>query len=280
MPGSCSFFGEFGVECLNAIPYAYYLHKQEKLKSTTSVAGMSPFYYFSKNHRELQRDRWYVHNFAQTPINVINSHEFDERYWLAPPYKKVYSNSTFRFSKPVLMICNKYNSEWEHAPVNFLSLEMIEFIIENLSHKYQIIYNRYCAKNDTSIVLPFGDFEFLKRRYPDVILMQDLQSKTGMNFNELQLKVYANCENFISVQGGNSVLASYFGGINCIYARKGLELKYDEFSRNYTRLSGAEIRNVTFESSDIIYEGTPSFNVSKIRRNIDEEFKELISTSF
>ena len=43
---------EFGYELQLVIPYAYYLYKHNKLKSTTSSLMTKELYYFSKNHHE------------------------------------------------------------------------------------------------------------------------------------------------------------------------------------------------------------------------------------
>ncbi|DBA95148.1 TPA: hypothetical protein ACH3X1_015702 [Trebouxia sp. C0004] len=45
-------------------------------------------------------------------------------------------------------------------------------------------------------------------------------------FNRLQLMLHANCDHFISVLGGNAVIASYFAGVNVAYAAKGHETEH------------------------------------------------------
>eukprot|EP01042_Synura_sphagnicola_P009674 gene9674-biopygen10059 len=68
-------------------------------------------------------------------------------------------------------------------------------------------------------------------------------------FNELQFMLHANSERFISVQGGNSVIASYFGGTNIVYCREGQELTGHEYERLYPRFSGARIIHVSDSTS-------------------------------
>ena len=53
--------------------------------------------------------------------------------------------------------------------------------------------------------------------------------------------IHANCNNFISVQGGNAVLASYFGGTNIIYAREGSELSCDSYNGHYKKYSNCNV---------------------------------------
>ena len=43
---------EFGIELALTIPYAYYLHTQNKLKTVITSKGMKPFYYFCNDVRE------------------------------------------------------------------------------------------------------------------------------------------------------------------------------------------------------------------------------------
>ena len=76
---------------------------------------------------------------------------------------------------------------------------------------------------DNSSIKKLGDHELIKNKSSNVYLLQDIwkSNKNTTSFNEFQCKIYANCEHFISVQGGNSVLCSYFGGINLIYCRRG-----------------------------------------------------------
>ena len=58
--------------------------------------------------------------------------------------------------------------------------------------------------------------------------------------------VFANANNFISTQGGYSILCSYFKGKNIIYGAKSklktaLDITYKTYSRWYHRFSGTKI---------------------------------------
>ena len=55
--------------------------------------------------------------------------------------------------------------------------------------------------------------------------------------------LYANCNLFVTVQGGSSILGSYFGGVNIIYAVGGHEVnpKIDSYRNWYHEFSGAKI---------------------------------------
>ena len=63
------------------------------------------------------------------------------------------------------------------------------------------------------------------------------------DYNTTQMKVMANCDYFISVCGGNSILSSYFGGTMISYIHKGKELRPNYFGENsyFRKLSNAKI---------------------------------------
>jgi hypothetical protein len=66
------------------------------------------------------------------------------------------------------------------------------------------------------------DIDAVKSAFPDVVTIQELHAAHAeLTFNELQLRVFAGCGRFVSVVGGASYLASYFGGTNVVYARRG-----------------------------------------------------------
>jgi hypothetical protein len=160
---------------------------------------------------------------------------------------------------------------------------MLGFIHEQFSKKYQIIYSRYTLQDDNSVVYDLGDFEFIKRNFRDTILMQDLVAQKGISWNELQMRLYANCERFISVQGGPAVISSYFGGDNCIYIRKGFELTSGEYEKVYPLLSGCRTRRVPHRKEDLATEETRfirALKVPLIRPSIEEPFKELLKSIF
>jgi len=81
----------------------------------------------------------------------------------------------------------------------------------------------------------------LPKYMDNVTLFDDLVGK--YDYNTTQLNVMANCEHFISVCGGNSILSSYFGGTMISYIHKGKELRPNYFGENsyFRKLSNANI---------------------------------------
>ena len=51
----------------------------------------------------------------------------------------------------------------------------------------------------------------------------------------------AGCRHFVSVVGGSSYLASWFGGTNVVYARGGWEVDADAYRGWFDRFSGAHV---------------------------------------
>ena len=101
--------------------------------------------------------------------------------------------------------------------------------------------------------LDIGEFDMIKNEFTDVIIIQDLLKNSKYNYNQLQLKLYPNCKHFISIQGGSSIFASYFGGINIIFARKGFEIMNNTYNNWYHKFGNSQIKVVqTYE--DLILE--------------------------
>src|SRR5690606_502980 len=139
--------------------------------------------------------------------NMTHSISFSYKKWKRVPFKEHYRNNIFVYNKPILVIANKYNIEWNEAPLNFFDIETLDKIIKQYGSKYQIIYNRPLSNHistDNSETLDLNEHSWLREHHPEVLLLDDIytthQEKVN-NFNHLQLMVYANCEHFISSHG-------------------------------------------------------------------------------
>jgi hypothetical protein len=239
--------GEFGTELQLVIPYAYYLFTQGLLGKTVSSLDTKSLYYFSKEHEERYKVRRFVGGDDPMKKNIPNKTEhifwLKTSKWTPPPYKKKFANDHFVWEREPLVIFNKYNSEWYGQAYNYLSLPVLEKIIRRLKDKYQLIYCRPQEQDiviDQNTILPFADFDLIAC-FPEVITMQKLhRDNPNLSFNTLQLMVLANCNKFISAKGGPSILASYFGGSNIIYAMGGRELMCGDYN-HYSLYSAARI---------------------------------------
>lgn len=235
---------EFGNELFAVLPYAYYQYKRGNLESTMSAEGTKSLYYFSPFHVINDSKRhWANIRHCKIP-NVHVNHFTGKGEWLAPPYKETYENDFYVYDKPIYVIANKYNKEWGRDPVNYLNTEILLNIIEDLYYDYKIFYNRVIpvSLSDDQVKLDLDEHDYIRRVFPDVTFIHEIPGDYNLN----QLMIYANCDRFISVQGGNSILASYFGGKNIIYAVSGNEMYgfYDKLDA----LSGCDILHVkTYE---------------------------------
>lgn len=245
--GYTKYYGEFGYELISVIPYAYWMYLHGKLRKTKSTRDTRSLYYFSPRHEEVDIKRHHViPNIF--PVSNVHVPQLNVSKWVPPPYRDVYQNRRFTWDKPTCVICNKFNVEWSSRPKNYFSPEILSQIFLLLMNKYQIIYNRPLAKDvvqDHSPNLAFGDYKMLREKFPKIITMHAIaENNKDLSFNTIQLMVYSNSNNFISVQGGNAVLVSYFGGTNIIYAAEGKELEVESYQNWYHKFSGCKIVHV------------------------------------
>ncbi len=242
-----SFSGEFAPELQFVLPFAYWHYKNGTLKSTNSTKFSKQFYFFSPNHEEAIARRTNEGNYNYEIPRILYSQNYNIRKWAQVPLKETYKNDIYVYNNPILIIANRYNSEWEGTPISFFSIELLDFMIEKLKQSYTLIYNRPRTINisvDDSDFYDLHEFEWLKQNHPEVLLMEDLftENKSGAeNFNHLQLMVYANADYFISTHGGTGTLASYFKGVNLILSKKGPEHHFNCYQKLYPKLSGAKI---------------------------------------
>ena len=250
------YFGEFAFELLAVLPYAYWLASQGRLAYTVSTADTRCLYWFSPHHEERPLTRRYV-PITEWPLGEGGRLRYDRkafpatldtRQWLPPPFRAQYRDERFRWAKPTCVVSNKTTAEyyrWHRAPTNYLPNDLLLRLIGMLRTRYQVVYNRPRAEdivNDHQAIREAGDIEAVNRAYPDVLTLQALRVRhPELGYNELQLRLYAGCERFVSVLGGGAYLASYFGGTNVVYARRGWEVACGAYERWFHRFSGARV---------------------------------------
>lgn len=250
-----TFNGEFQQELIFAIPFAYWHYKNGTLKKTVSSRYTRDLYFFSPNHEERFSVRDYTGNFNPEIPCAPHDIKIGTVKWKAVPFKEHFRNDLIASEKPLLIIANRYNTEWNQEPISYFDIPLLDQLFKDLNQKYQIIYNRPGTEfiiNDNSKVKELGDYEWIQKNYPEVIQLSDLYRQhegSANSFNHFQLMMYANCENFISVHGGTATLASYFGGKNVIFSMRGHEHYMREFQNIFPRLSGARIFHAVDKTS-------------------------------
>ncbi len=242
-----AFSGEFAPEVEFVLPFAYWHYKNGTLRQTTSSRYTRELYFFSPDHQESIDNRSDKGNYNYEMPRVLYSQDYNMHKWAQVPLKETYRNDIYVYDKPLLVIDNRYNSEWDGPPISFYDIPLLSFIIEKLKNSYTIVYNRPLAENitpDNSAVYDLHEYEWLKQEHPEVLSLEELYQENrggARNFNHLQLMIYANADRFISIHGGTAALASYFGGINLILSKKGPEHHFDCFHKLFPKLSGATI---------------------------------------
>jgi len=248
------FHGEFGHELDRAIPYAYFLYKENRLKSIECLKGMKEFYkVFPSNIVKYKDNRKRCGMISQNWHKYIGSdnHSYPISFdWKPPQYTGLYKNipiiypSDNKINNPKLIIHNKYTSEWGGKPVNFIPPKTIRELNRKFSDKFSIIIihpklNEKGFTSDHQNMEEGGNFD-----YSGMLTIQELlKLNPKLDYNTIQLALHDNCKNFISVQGGSSRIASLFGGNNIVLHIKGSE-NDNEYQNILGKLSPVNIHVV------------------------------------
>lgn len=241
---------EFGYELISALPYAYCLHEKGLLEETISAVDTECLYYFSPKHTINPSPRSWDNMGAAKNVPNISIHKPSLNWskFSPPPLKERYRNDRFVFSKPTICICNRVNIEWGKGVINYFDTEVLEKLFKSLKKNYQIVYFNIEGRKefyDGAEPVSIGDFD-LARKHGAIVIHDLHKENEDLSFNTLQLMVMANCEAFITMNGGYSILASYMGGTNIIYSQECKELnpRINSFYRWYHRFGGSRIIHV------------------------------------
>eukprot|EP00271_Cylindrocystis_brebissonii_P000730 TRINITY_DN1095_c0_g1_i1.p1 TRINITY_DN1095_c0_g1~~TRINITY_DN1095_c0_g1_i1.p1 ORF type:complete len:443 (-),score=38.72 TRINITY_DN1095_c0_g1_i1:138-1466(-) len=258
------FQGEFGYELMVVLPFAYYHFLQGTLGRTKSCGDSSTalLYWFSERHEHVEgcaRDdyknqvapygwtgglhksrippQWYP------PPLAAHFREWG-KLWKIPPHSKL------------IIISNKLSNEWFKGPINIIDIPTLKQTIQSyIEADFYVIYNRagnavpedkwQLADNPGFRLDDYKVIRKLRLQEPyrsRLRLVQDIAEEyPDLSFNEVQFRLMARSKCFISVQGGNSIVSSYFGGTNIIFARRGFELDFKAYYKTYYRLAGTSV---------------------------------------
>lgn len=245
---------EFTIDMFRGLPRAYYcsqngidhickvknnLGELYSLVSNNVVEGVT-----FRNMRGIDHpDDMYLH---EAPY-------WTNKYWTPPPFKQMFKDY-LKFNKPTVVINNKCSVEHDYqysidiakeknydisldqvirlgdnnkASINHYSIPMLANLIELLQDKYQILYIRPVTTAnyflDTNTLIPFNDFEFLEKNYPNVYTIKQFLETTNLtnNFTIAQFMFEATSEHHLSIMGGNAAVSAYFGGDLIVYEWEG-----------------------------------------------------------
>ena len=255
---------EFGIELALVVPYAYHLHTQGKLDGVITSKGMKPFYYFCDDVREEFNQRTIDNSLAgldELPNNWIHGVNpleepavlnYDE--WTPPPYKEHYKTIDNLPTEPRkrVMITNKYNLEHGQQPFGFFDIQCLYDMFTYItSCGYEVIYKRATNK-ESEFAIDENEINSIHRGYTDIVadvegigMISDRDLPKYMegvtlfddliqdeDYNTTQMKVMANCDYFISVCGGNTVLSCLWDRPVITYVTQGKELRDNYFGKD------------------------------------------------
>lgn len=250
---------EYGGELILWICYYYYLFKAGLFfdNVVTTYKGMRPYYYFLPDGQVVEREEdrtWRGTEHRPLLLNrTEHVHRFDARCWSPPPYRDFYTNSLFSFlEKPLLLIHNKHNAEWESpTPINTLSVGLLDDVCRRLTPSYTVVYSRPSlglagySYDHNPLVETTADKDMLRAFHPDVLLYEDLlQRFPTYSYNHFKLLLHAACENYVCVQGGSNYIVSFFFQRMIVLHKRGSELKSGAYGGWYHDTRPAEGRTL------------------------------------
>ena len=162
---------EFLSELVCVIPYAYWLHKRNRLEKVITSKGMKPFYYFCDDVEERFEYRsfdintnglnevpnnWLHHNaesiFRKDYSELTEEEQseangvLDYRQWTPPAYKDYFKSKKFDNLKPYIVVNNNYNIEYGRditKSSRYFDISTLSYIFWYLQEAgYNVIYKR------------------------------------------------------------------------------------------------------------------------------------------
>jgi hypothetical protein len=258
LPETLEYTGEFGAELVLFTPFCEWLSSRGLLRnrSLRIYAGMRCFYDQMKCRAIIEKDedRRYVAP-AKRPdwMPIRNEHTFDtaisNRFLRYPDLRARFSSCAVpheiaHSTKPLLVVHNKYNIEWDRGPINCIPLRALDKLFGELKSRYTVVYVRHGAtvapgySRDHNTPLMLDETKVL-RRHPTVLNFDDLYRRGSLcgqasDFNTFKNAIYSRCYHFISSQGGGAHhIALYSGSLIAILHKEGRELEWAYSSGYY-----------------------------------------------
>jgi hypothetical protein len=256
------FIGEFGFEICIHIPVVNYLFQVNLLENVNIMESMVDYYTFIPitqktilpNQKRIPGPEHLheidvlkkIYNLLNFDIQELNANVHAFQYnlisWIPPQYKNdntIDISDYFKNDKEIIIIYNKYTTEWSSDPINFFGDIELRKMKQMLNSKYNIVY---IMPKQNLTNFGYDNQKFIELKTSTILVsIYDLMKFFDIHdFNSIQLQILTQSKKFICVQGGCSRLCSYFGGFNIIYHKKGNETKYDEYNK-FKRISNCDI---------------------------------------
>tara|TARA_R100000008_G_scaffold86371_1_gene79161 strand:- start:1079 stop:2041 length:963 start_codon:yes stop_codon:yes gene_type:complete len=238
-----------------------------------------------KDHSELNPEE-------QRKVNGV----LDYSEWECPNYTEHYSNKLFDDLKPFVVVNNIFNIEpgkLGFRPYRYFDIKNLYDIFDYLTTKgYNVIYKR---PDNTEFTLDQNEVQTINSNlkleadvdgvglvndyslcdyFDNVININDLWKKhNDLDYSTLNLKLFAETDGFVSVNGGGSQFCACFGKPMVIYTTKGQELRpgYLENKDSYIKkLSSAPIHPIFDNFED--WDSNGGRNYSELINKVKEVF--------
>jgi hypothetical protein len=247
--------GEYGTELVTFVPYVHYLKKNNKLPGKVKTyRGMRSYYFFLNDDEiEFKDDRrdWihpqrrdFLPPHFKDEDELFSTRSSPPGQFHPPDFLTFYKRFKIKgdSDKPILLIQNKYNSEWDEPPKNFFDEEFLEQILKIVCPRFTVIYIRsndskatdYSPDHNELFSYELNEKDMIKRKFPMVHLFEDLgeQYKNVYDFNTLKCIVHANAKATLSVHGGASYFDSYFPSKHILYCAFAPPIFTEHFFQN------------------------------------------------
>lgn len=218
---------------------------------------------------------WNIHSYNNGIKSIF--HDF-------PNYRNYFEsidldvNSYFKDERPLIIIFNKVVEEWSSFPINYFDANDLTQIFNTLKEKYNLIYchhdlikinkkeysEDHNEKPNKVNKLKRIKSKFVNRKIfsersnilnvlnkqssNNFITIQSIYNdpkiKSKYTYNELQCKLISLSNDFISIQGGGSLLLAAFGDCNLhILHKRGSEYP-DSYFKGYYRFIAPKPANI------------------------------------
>jgi len=298
---------EFGIELALGLPYVYWLHENNQLEKVVVSKGMKPFYYFCDNVDEKFTYRtfdintnglsdvpndWIHHSAGQAYGNFNEQQQaeangvLDYSQWTPPPYKDYHEPEQFDDMKPYVVVNNNFNIEFGNSITEsrrYFNIETLNEIFNHFTEKgYNVIYKRpdntEFAPDQNEIATLQGGYEFMEITDQGVLSDYDLcgyyDNVYNLNdfdmddYNEFQLKCFANADGFITTNGGGGILCAYFGKPVLFYVPHGKELR-----PGYLTKENSYIKKLSNAGIHVVLDVGDTNDYSKLITKMKDVFK-------
>jgi hypothetical protein len=243
---------EFGWEINIAVPHAYFLFKCGKLSSTKSCnSNLSAYYWFSPKHTvvncQLAGFQYGDYFDGIGCTEYLNNEHLPQ--WYPPPHAAFYRQKVGNWPgarRTGILLLNKNNhggSQSNGGFINGITLSRVMAAMRQQCPETEVLYYRdwqfqehdlaWERETDNSQLNASLEAEALSQN-PNAHAVRDLPSFSA-DSREAQMLTWSRFTCFLTVHGGNTDLASNFGGRMLVYIRG---IDWYDVPATQARLSG------------------------------------------